>query len=201
MNETISTYQTWLTHEWGHTVLFVQADPAYAIVIMLASLSLTAAVFMWIKLKLMRRRERLRGSRMTKKQREKWRRKRVADLVINALEAAHDRGELTDAEVSLSIRQLSGELRNPDLKTQKRMGTVQVVKPTKSGWTTTQPKEGHLKTVKAGIINRLSFRVRKFLNRPVTIPGPGPIAEVKPTTYVTKRKSKFFGDKVEAVTA
>lgn len=117
----------------------------------------------------LKEKELLRGSKMRKKDRHIWARRHMADIVTSALEDAQDRGELTDAEVSWGYRKIAEQWKIPDLKKRKLMGIAEVVKPCKNKCT---PE--HLNKVKSGIIQRMGFRVRALLNKPVAIPGPPP---------------------------
>jgi len=138
----------------------------------------------------------LRGSKMRKKDRAKWARSHIADLVTSALEDAQDRGELTDAEVSAGYRSLATVWKLPDLRKRKLLGLEEVVKPTNAFANyppTDKILKEHLSTVKAGIAKRMSFNIRCLLKKPVTIPGPPPAeAQRKLLSLPRPEKGYFF---------
>jgi len=87
------------------------------------------------------------------------------------------------------------ELKLPDLKTQKLMNMVEVVKPTnafKNYPATETILKQHLALVKAAINRRVhSWRLSQLLYKPVSIPGPPVGSEVK--AKVLKKKGALFG--------
>lgn len=141
------------------------------------------------------KRQKLRGSRMTAKQRRAWLKKWKADIVVDAFEEQYKKGVISETELREIYRMLSNELRLPDLKTRKLYNTAEVVRPT-NAFTNYPPTDTllkqHLTLVKAFIRKRMSWKIRNLLYRPVNIPGPLPGAGIK-----AARKRGVFG-KVKA---
>lgn len=142
----------------------------------------------------LKEKELLRGSKMRKKDRATWARRHMADIVVSGLEDALDRGELTDAEVSTGYRSLATVWKLPDLKKRKLLGLEEVIRPTNAfdNYPPTNKKlEEHLAVVKAGIVKRMTFKARAFINRPIKIPGPPP-AEAQSKLLKLPRPEKGF---------
>lgn len=175
-----------MLQRWSEqTLVFVMLQPVLTAVLACTALLLMLSMMLSMKLQWMRKRERSRGSKMTKRQRMHWLRSHKADVVIKAFDDELHAGRITEAEYSMICRQLANDLRLPDLKTQRKWNTAEVIKPSKS---TCAP--GHLDTVKKSLKTRSTWKFWKFLNKPVTIPGPGPLAVVTKTEY--KPKSRLF---------
>ncbi len=187
MENSFQMLQRW----YGQTSLFVMSQPTLVIVLVGAALFLMLSMVLGVKLWAMRKRERSRGSKMTKRQRMHWLRSHKADVVVKAFDDELHAGRITEAEYSLICRQLATDMRLPDLKTQRKWNTAEVIKPSKS---TCAP--GHLDTVKKSLKTRSTWKFWKLLNKPVQIPGPGPLAEVTKTEY--KPKSRLFKNRALA---
>lgn len=129
-----------------------------------------------------------KGKKMTRKERQRYLRTVIPDIITDAFETAYINNRLTKTEVNEHYRILAALYKMPDLKTRKLHNTEEVVQPTQAK----KPAQSHFERVKAGIHRRLSnLGFRKLLYTPVNIPGPAVGAEVK--SRPLKKKGALFG--------
>lgn len=130
-----------------------------------------------------------KGSKMTRKERQRYLRVTIPDLIVDAFETAQDRGVLTKQEVNEHYRKLAGMYKMPDLKAERRNNTVEIVVPSKAK----RPPFIHFERVKAAINHRRQGKFRAFW-KPVTIPGP-PVGEPNGTLPpATPKRGQIFGN-------
>lgn len=141
------------------------------------------------------REELYKGRIMTRKQREKYKRKAIPDAILDGLERAWENGRLTRTEVNEAFREIGGYFKYPDLKTRKRLLIEEVETPIPSAMR--QPLTdnqkiylaSHLDKVKAGILTRMQGKFKDLLWSKPKIPGDPPIQDVGPK----KDKGTLFG--------
>jgi hypothetical protein len=173
-----------IPRSWEWLVNFTLEDMWRAV-----ALSLLIGVMVWTaytqkQFRQWQERQRLRGMRMTPRQREKWFRQRLADMIVDVIENERVKGTFTDKECARGYRIVTTFSKNVGTKIP---GLMPMQKPTQRD----QPAFTRLERLKNEISQRTS-KFKKLLYTPKNIPGPKPIEEVKPNKLPFPKKGRIF---------
>ena len=153
----------------------VYEDWGRAVGLLIALGVLIWAVVITIHVKRWKRSLLRKGSGMPRKIRRKWLVRHASKRIHDAFQEDYLNGKLSNAEFTALVRMMIKGMSLPALEQQKTWNLIDIATPTKSDTT----KE-HIKTIKEGVIARMcNWRLRKFLYKPVSIPGPKPGEGVK----------------------
>ena len=172
----------WLYFHFADMVLWYQTYPERGLLLVVSVGMAVVAMYLLLTVMMLRRQWLLRGSKMPKKQRNKWVRRYTLERWIASTERDIALGKITESEGTAMIRWLK-EAAGP---------TTFIEKPKTAKLESELPLKERLELLKKRIQRRISFRGRSVLYKRVKLPGP-PVP--KQQAVVKPKKGEMFSRK------